>query len=92
MHGSIEIGSARVGARGQVVLPVSIRKACGIASGDTMIVMARPGPGGPSISLMRSDQLARMMAHMEETGKRLRSLVSASDVRRPGSAKKAGKG
>ena len=92
MHQVFEIGSARVGARGQVVLPVSIRKTCGIGPGDTLIVMARPGPGGPVIELMRSDQLARMMAHMEETGKRLRSLVSASGVRRPGSAKKAGKG
>ena len=79
---NFEIGSARVGSRGQVVLPVGIRKACGIAAGDTLIVMARPGPGGPSISLMRSDQVARMMAHMEETGKRIRSLVGAPKERK----------
>ena len=82
MHQVFEIGSARVGTRGQVVLPVGIRKACGIAPGDSLIVMARPGPGGPSISLMRSDQLARMMAHMEETGKRIRTLVAASGRKR----------
>jgi bifunctional DNA-binding transcriptional regulator/antitoxin component of YhaV-PrlF toxin-antitoxin module len=79
---NFEIGSAKVGARGQVVLPVGIRKACGIVAGDTLIVMARPGPGGPSISLMRSDRVARMMAHMEETGKRIRSLVGAPKEKR----------
>ena len=88
---NFEIGSAKVGARGQVVLPVGIRKACGIAPGDTLIVMARPGPGGPSISLMRSDQVARMMSHMEETGKRIRSLVGAPEVKRARGAGRSGR-
>ena len=88
---NFEIGSAKVGARGQVVLPVGIRKACGIVSGDTLIVIARPGPGGPSISLMRSDQVARLMSHMEETGKRIRSLVGSHDEKRAGGAKRSGR-
>ncbi len=82
MHQAVEIGSARVGTKGQVVLPVGIRKTCGISPGDTLIVLARPGPGGPSISLMRSDQLARMMAYMEETGRRLRTLVADTGRKR----------
>ena len=82
--GSFEIGSTKVGTKGQVVLPVNIRKACGIVAGDTLIVMARPGPGGLHISLMRSSTLALMMEHMEETGKKIRSLVSASDKKRAG--------
>jgi len=85
--GSFEIGSTKVGTKGQVVLPVNIRKACGIVAGDTLIVMARPGPGGLSISLMRSSSLARMMEHMEETGKKIRSLVGASDKERAGRGK-----
>lgn len=79
MPKNLQIGSARVGARGQVVLPVGIRRTCGIVPGDTLIVLARPGPGGPSISLMRSDQIARLMAQMEATGKRIRSLVGVPD-------------
>jgi len=78
MHQVFEIGSTKVGTRGQVVLPVGIRKACGIVAGDTLIVMVRPGPGGLSISLMRATSLARMMEHMEETGKKIRSLVATS--------------
>jgi len=88
---NFEIGSAKVGARGQVVLPVGIRKACGIVPGDTLIVMARPGPGGPSISLMRSDLLARVMEQMEETGKKIRSLVVATDKKPARGAKRSGR-
>jgi len=88
---NFEIGSTRVGSRGQVVLPVGIRKACGIVAGDTLIVMARPGPGGLSILLMRSSSLASVMAHMEETGKKIRSLVKASDKKRPAPAKSFGR-
>ncbi len=87
---NFEIGSTRVGSRGQVVLPVGIRRACGIVAGDTLIVMARPGPGGLSIILMKSSSLASVMAHMEETGKKLWSLVKASDKRRTGASKRSG--
>jgi bifunctional DNA-binding transcriptional regulator/antitoxin component of YhaV-PrlF toxin-antitoxin module len=88
---NFEIGSTRVGSRGQLVLPVGIRKACGIAAGDTLIVMARPGPGGLSVLLMKSSSLASVMAHMEETGKKLRSLVKASGKRGAGGAKRSGR-
>jgi bifunctional DNA-binding transcriptional regulator/antitoxin component of YhaV-PrlF toxin-antitoxin module len=84
MMGHFEIGSTKVGTKGQVVLPVNIRKACGIVAGDTLIAMARPGPGGLSISLMKSSSLALVMEHMEATGKKIRSLVSASDKKRAG--------
>jgi len=87
MMGSFEIGSTKVGTKGQVVLPVKIRKACGIVAGDTLIVMARPGPGGLSISLMRASSLALMMEHMEETGKKIRSLVGTTDTKRAGRGK-----
>jgi len=72
------MGSTRVGARGQIVLPINIRKAFGIVPGDTLIVMSRPGPGGHAITLIRASSLARMLVHIEETGKRIRSLVRES--------------
>lgn len=69
------VGSATVGAKGQVVLPVNIRRRCDISPGETLIVMARPGPGGWSVALMKSSSLASMMEHMEATGKKIMSLV-----------------
>ena len=79
-------GSARVGARGQIVLPVNVRKAFGIVPGDTLIVMSRPGPGGHAITLIKSSSLASMLEHIEETGKRIRSIVDSQG--RGGTARK----
>jgi len=71
------VGSATVGTKGQIVLPVNVRKAHGIVPGDTLIVMSRPGPGGNVIMLIRSSSLASILEHIEETGKRIRSMVVA---------------
>jgi len=75
MHGDPVIGSAKVGSRGQIVLPVDIRKSCGIDEGDTMIVMARPGPGGWNVVLMKASEMAGFLDHMEGTSKRIRSMI-----------------
>jgi len=69
------IGSTKVGARGQVVLPIDIRKQCGIQPGDTMIAMARKGPNGWSVMLMSSSSLAPMLDHLQETERKIRSLI-----------------
>jgi len=90
------MGSAKVGARGQIVLPLNVREAFGIVPGETLIVMSRPGPGGHAITLMKSSSLAHMLEHMEETSERIRTLVKAQATRReaPGAAGKGpgGKG
>ncbi len=70
------IGSAKVGSRGQIVLPVDIRKRCGIAEGDTVIVMARPGPGCWTVTLMKASEMASFLDHMEGTSNRIRSLIT----------------
>lgn len=70
------IGSAKVGSRGQIVLPVDIRKKCGIAKGDTVIVMARPGPGGWTVALMKASEMASFLDHMEGASNKIRSLIS----------------
>jgi AbrB family looped-hinge helix DNA binding protein len=69
------IGSAKVGSRGQIVLPVDIRKKCGITEGDTLIVMARHGHGSWNISLMNASQMALFLDKMEGTTSRIRSLI-----------------
>jgi len=73
------IGSAKVGSRGQIVLPMDIRKRCGIVEGDTMIVIARPGPEGCAVTLMKASEIAGFLDHMEGTSTRIRSLISNKD-------------
>jgi len=85
------LGSATVGARGQIVLPVNVRKAFGIEPGDTLIVMSRPGPGGHAIMLIKSSSLEHMLEHIERTGESIRKLVRASERKRPASGKGAGR-
>ncbi|MDG6224607.1 MAG: AbrB/MazE/SpoVT family DNA-binding domain-containing protein [Candidatus Thermoplasmatota archaeon] len=70
------IGSAKVGARGQIVLPVEIRKKCGFDPGDTVIMMSRPGPGGQSVVLMKASSMADFLDHMEGATSRIRNIIS----------------
>jgi len=73
-------GSATVGERGQVVLPVEIRKLFGIKPGDKLIVMG-VDKGFQSVSLMKSEAVTKMFEHMldfektmKEGGKNLEKL------------------
>ncbi len=79
MHSGPIIGSAKVGSRGQIVLPVDIRKKCSIDEGDTMIVLARPGPGGWNVMLMKASEMAGFLDHMEGASIKIRSLISGPD-------------
>jgi AbrB family looped-hinge helix DNA binding protein len=72
------IGSAKVGSRGQIVLPIEIRKRCGIGEGDTMIVMARPGPGGWSVALIKASEMTDILEKMESTKTKIRSLIRSN--------------
>jgi AbrB family looped-hinge helix DNA binding protein len=81
MHGKPVIGSMTVGAKGQVVLPVEVRKACDIKPGDTLIVMARGGTGMAPITIMKSSSVAHMLDHLEETKNKIRSLVDNGGVK-----------
>jgi AbrB family looped-hinge helix DNA binding protein len=85
------MGSATVGAKGQIVLPVNVRKAFNIVPGETLIVMSGPGRGGHGIMLLKTSSLAHMLEHIEETGKTIRSLVKAQGAGR-GAHGKAGRG
>jgi len=69
------IGSAKVGSRGQIVLPVEIRKKCGIDPGDTLIMMSRRGPGGESVILMKASSMAEFLDHMEGATNKIRSMI-----------------
>jgi len=83
-------GSATVGEKGQVVLPVEIRKAFGIEPGDKLIVMGMD-KGFQSIALMKSEDVTKMFEQvlnfektMKEGGKKLEKLQKESlkDIQR----------
>jgi len=75
MIDDIVVGSTKVGERGQLVLPIDIRRKCGIEPGDTMVAMARKGPNGWSVMLMRSSSLSPMLDHLQETERKIRSII-----------------
>lgn len=57
-------GAVTVGERGQVAIPVELRKLFGIKAGDKLIVAAKPG--GP-IGLIPVEQFNRVLNEMSET-------------------------
>jgi AbrB family looped-hinge helix DNA binding protein len=69
------IGSTKVGERGQIVIPGEIRKKCGIEPGDTMIVMAKPGPGGWNMMIMKASAMAEFLDHMQGTSEKIRNML-----------------
>jgi len=56
-------GSVTVGERGQIVIPVGVRKSHRIKAGDRLIVIVKPD--GP-IGLIPADQLNGLLSHMTE--------------------------
>lgn len=74
------IGSAKVGSRGQIVLPVDIRKKCGIVEGDTMIVIAKPSQMGCSITIIKASEMSFLLDYMDNASSRIRSLIVEDNV------------
>jgi len=54
-------GSVTVGERGQVALPVDLRRAQGINSGDKLLVLGRDEKDAAGVFLMKADMLSKMM-------------------------------
>lgn len=57
-------GAVTVGERGQVAIPIELRKFFGIKAGDKLIVAAKPG--GP-IGLIPVEQFNQLLSEMTET-------------------------
>lgn len=69
------IGSTKVGARGQIVLPKSVRDACGIKTGETLVIMAHRGPMGWGIKIIKPERLLEMMDHAQEARDKIQALA-----------------
>ena len=59
-------GTATVGAKGQVVIPLEARKSLNIKSGDKLIVMSGHSKHSKRISLARTDDFAQFLKQFEE--------------------------
>ena len=74
MFGNLEFfGSATVGERGQVVLPIELRKKMQLQTGDKLIAM---GTMGDNIALLlKADFLTQILGKMEEGQNELRKFI-----------------
>lgn len=78
------VGSTVVGERGQIVLPVDIRRACRIQPGQTLVVAAVPSHRGFRIFLVKPDTILHMMDGFEKARVRLKEVVENARVRKGG--------
>ncbi len=75
LHGMKLFGATTVGQRGQIVLPVDLRKERDIKPGDKLLVMSRQESGVP-ILLIDADSMAGMLTEAEETLERISKEVA----------------
>lgn len=77
MFGNLEFfGSATVGERGQVVLPIELRKEMLLEAGDKFIVMGTKGDN--VVLLLKADFLTKILGKMEQGQDELRRLLKDS--------------
>jgi bifunctional DNA-binding transcriptional regulator/antitoxin component of YhaV-PrlF toxin-antitoxin module len=66
-------GSATVGLKGQVVIPVSARKELGINTGDTFLTFKAPHNQG--LVLIKADAVEQMLSVMSERLSHIEKLL-----------------
>jgi AbrB family looped-hinge helix DNA binding protein len=55
--------TVKVGERGQVVIPLELRKRLGINPGDKLVALSRHGRG---LMLLKSDEVEAFLGHITE--------------------------
>ena len=81
---TVVFGSTTVGERGQIVLPVKLRKMYGLKPGDTLIVLSmsrRRSRHGP-ILLVNENQLKRIMEHYDERQRAIRAIITKGKAKK----------
>jgi len=66
-------GSATVGPKGQMVIPVNVRKELGIDTGTTLLLFT--GPQSRMLVLLPADVMEHMLGRMSEQVSRFEKLV-----------------
>jgi AbrB family looped-hinge helix DNA binding protein len=74
MFGNLEFfGSATVGERGQVVLPIELRKKMQLEAGEKLIVMGTEGKN--IVLLLKADLLTHILGKMEKGQNELKKYL-----------------
>lgn len=74
-HGT-SYGTTTVGARGQIVIPAGARKAFNLKSKDKLFIF---GMGGNFLTLIKADQVEKMMEKMMEKMKTMTKIIEKSN-------------
>ena len=75
-------GSTTVGERGQIVLPIELRKKLQIKAGDKLIVVGMhipEGVGTGHIMLFKAEFLNQMIEQMEQGQKVIKEILKEND-------------
>jgi AbrB family looped-hinge helix DNA binding protein len=80
MFGKLKFfGSATIGERGQIVLPIELRKKISLQTGDKLIVLATVGDN--VVLLLKADFLTQIIGKIEqgqiELGKLLKDITTS---------------
>jgi len=67
-------GSVTVGERGQVSLPIELRKKQGIKTGDKLLVLGRDEKDAAGVFLMKADMLSKMMERFKDLERIMREV------------------
>ncbi len=67
-------GSVTVGERGQIALPVELRKSWGIKQGDKLLVLGRDEKDATGVLLMKADMLSKMMERFKDIERIMRKV------------------
>ncbi|MDD5430435.1 MAG: AbrB/MazE/SpoVT family DNA-binding domain-containing protein [Candidatus Omnitrophota bacterium] len=71
-------GTVTIGQRGQVVIPMKVRKEFKIKPGDQLIVMAGPPGRKDMINFLPVERVSSMLNHFEEHLSVLKKEISKS--------------
>jgi AbrB family looped-hinge helix DNA binding protein len=77
MKGAPQIyGTVTIGQRGQVVIPMKVRKELNIKAGDQLIVMSGPPGRKEMINFIPVEKVTRILSHFEGHLSALRKELS----------------
>jgi AbrB family looped-hinge helix DNA binding protein len=65
--------TVKVGERGQVVIPLELRKRLGINPGDKLVALSRHGRG---LMLLKSEEVEEFLGHITEKMSDIKSKIS----------------
>ncbi len=66
-------GSATVGIKGQIVIPVKLRKDSNIKTGDTLMFIS--GPKGEGFGVVKPETLLHMQKELEKLRKQFGKMI-----------------